>query len=695
MPLSKPFYHIITEKLWPDVSGVEKKRLFELLGSLAVLQVGAFIHLVFSLLSGNENFCFICDAGLVLVAFLAITCLLNNKLNCALNTFFTVPLFVYAYYIADFSIHPPLTDTVYQSLGWLLAGAFFLFYFSESDTKIVLYSVLSAFTIGFQLLKANQFFGFFTGPAALIPHPLVAFIFIIGGGFILRVKYTGLAARLTDNLKATRQGISKVVRDTGFPVAEIKASRDEEGNVTGLYIEKVNNAFESVFNIQLHEVKNQEANYIFELVLRDHFDLNKILLFENHKTKEFHATKLELWFKIHVLKPDFNTFFIILEDITKARKKLAELESSKRRYKVLLEAIPDMFFVIGKDGTYEDFVIKESDLFKVEDANIVGSSIFDVGFPENMSEKILHCIQSSLKNNSIETIEYSLNTPNGTYLFEMRLARLNARSVISVARDITRRKTAEFDLERAKKKAEESDRLKSAFLANLSHEIRTPLNIITNFTRMLADDGLDGSERTELSDAISQNGTQLLNMIDNTIHLSKIETDAVDLSVNFCPTNTLLRDIYNHYKPLIPDGRQVTLQLGLDVPNPSFGFVTDRRLLLEVIQILVDNAVKYTRKGEIHLGYEMVYNEAVKFIVSDTGIGIPPEEKDNIFSRFYRVKNEINDLTSGSGIGLPIAQHYVQLLGGELQMESTPGKGTTFWFSLPFKEGEGYLRVVS
>jgi PAS domain S-box-containing protein len=694
MALSKPLYHIAAEKLWPENSADEKKRLFELLVSLATIQLLVVFHLLYNLITGSFS-CILCDAGTVLVAVVAITCLLNNKLNCVLNTFFTIPIFVYAYYIADFSVHPPLTETVYHSVGWLLTGAFFLFYFSESDFKIVLYSVLSLFTIGFQLIKANRLLYFVSETNTVIPHPIIVFLLLILAGFLLRRKHSSVVSRLNDNLTTTRLGISKVVRDTGFPVAQIKAKRDEEGNVEKLRIEKVNNAFESVFNIHLHEVKNQEANYIFELVLKDHFDLNKILLFENQKTKEFYAPKLDLWFKIHVLKPELNTFYVVLEDITKAKKKLAELENSKKRYKVLLEAIPDMFFVIGKDGIYEDFVIKESDLFKLKDANIVGSTIFDVGFPENMAEKILVCIQSCLKNNTLETIEYALNTPNGTYLFEMRLAKLNARSVISVARDITRRKTAEFNLERAKKKAEESDRLKSAFLANLSHEIRTPLNIITNFTRILAEGGLASSDRTELSDAISQNGIQLLNMIDNTIHLSKIETDSVDLSMNFCPVNSLMRDVYNRFKPLIPDGRQVKMHLSLDVPNPSFGFVTDRRLLLETLQILVDNAVKYTRKGEIHLSYHMLGTDAVRFIVSDTGIGIPPEEQKFIFSRFYRVKNMINDTTSGSGIGLPIAQHYIQLLGGKLQLESAPDKGSTFIFDLPFKEGEGYLRVVS
>jgi signal transduction histidine kinase len=300
-----------------------------------------------------------------------------------------------------------------------------------------------------------------------------------------------------------------------------------------------------------------------------------------------------------------------------------------------------------------------------------------------------------LTNNSVETVEYSLKTPNGTYLFEMRLAKLNARSVISVARDITRRKNAEFSLEKAKKKAEESDRLKSVFLTNLSHEIRTPLHIITNFTRMLTEGGLKNSEKNELSEAIIQNGKQLMNMINNTIHLSKIETETIEVSNKFCNINILIKNIYNHYKTLIPESRPVKFQIYLDVPNPAFGFKTDSSLLKETLELLIDNAIKYTLKGEIWIKYEIEKNEQVKFTVSDTGIGIQAEEINNIFSRFYRVKNEINDVTSGSGIGLPIAKQFIKLLGGELIINTEPNKGTTITFLLPFREGEGYLRVVS
>ena len=682
-------------KLWTAASFHRKDRHFELLISLMVLQVAALFLLFSRISGGNVSPCLICDIFLVIAVFLAIVFQIKNKTGIVLSLFYTIPFFVYGYYISDYSSYLPTSNTVYLSASWLLAGAFFLLYFSETDSRPLLYSLISIATIGFQLLKSDQIFGTQNLANISLPHPILIYIFVFSAGFLVRRKFFNQAQKLHEKLKTTKYSVSKVIGESVSPIAEIRANRDEEGNIDELIVHKVNTAFESLFNIKLADAKGQEANYLFNLVMRDPIDLNNLLLGSLSRVSEFHASKLGIWLKISALRPDDDTFILILENITKEKKNQEKLESSKQRYKVLLEAIPDMFFVIDKDGIYQDFVVKESDLYKLEEANIVGNSIFDVGFPKNMAKKIMKCIQSCIQNSSIEIIEYSLQTPNGTYLFEMRLAKLNSHSVISVARDITRRKNAEFNLERAKKRAEESDRLKSAFLANLSHEIRTPLNIIINFTRMLAETELANLDRLELSDAVSQNGRQLLNMIDNTIHLSKIETDTVDVSLRFCPVNTLMRDIYSRYRVHIPETRQVKMFLNLDVPNSSFGFTTDQRLLNETLGILIDNAIKYTNSGEIHLRYEMLGTNAVRFTVSDTGIGIPQEELENIFIRFYRVKNSVNEMTSGSGIGLPIAQHYVQLLGGELKFESTPDVGTTFTFDLPFMEGKGYLRIVS
>jgi len=681
--------------LWPNIPTNNKIRLLKLLAVLLVLFFIAISNLIIHLVASEGTNCFVCDLGIIITIVLAGVCLLNGKLDCVLYLTFAIPLFIYAYYISDFSEHLPLIETVYNSIWWLFAGLLFLFLVAESESITFIYFLLSLFTLGFQLLKANRLFDSFSYYEPFTTHPIFVFSALYAAMYFIRNRYKSMHEHTSQQLIATRQSITKVIQDSVFSVAQIRAERDEDGNVVNLWIDKVNNAFEASFKINLHEVQNQEAGYIFNLLFRHNFDVNKTVLFDQKKTREFQAKKLEKWFKVHVLKPEYNKFYLIFEDITAMKKKIAELESNKKRYKVLLEAIPDIFFIIDKDGTYEDFVIKESDLLKIEDTNIIGSNIYSVGFPDNMADKIYSCIQSSLKNNSIETIEYSLNTQNGTFLFEMRLAKLNAHSVISIARDITKRKTAEFNLEKALIKAEESDRLKSAFLANLSHEIRTPLNIITNFTRMLAEPEVEYEERMELSDAITQNGQQLLNMIDNTIHLSKIETESVEVNMDFCKINSVVRDIYNRYLPIIPDTKDIRLKMNLDVPNPVFGFITDQRLLKETLIILVDNAIKYTQKGEVTVGYEMIKNEEVRFIVSDTGIGIPEDEIENIFSRFYRVRNLINDSTSGSGLGLPIALHYVKLLGGELNLETKSGHGTKFTFILPFKEGKGFLKIVS
>ncbi len=576
-----------------------------------------------------------------------------------------------------------------------MAGLVFLYYFSMMEFRVILYFFVSLALICFQLFKAGHLSDAFSYFDPFASNPILIFTAFFLVTFYLRKKLITNIEVLTEEIDSKNEAINRVLQNSSFLIARLRAERDEDGNITSLVVEKINNAFEAAFKRNLYEVQEQEAEYVFDLIFKGRFDVNKTVLFNKKNVTEFYSNDLDKWYKISVLNPSYNSYYLVFEDISKIKKQIADLEASKRRYKVLLEAIPDIFFVIDKDGIYEDFVIKEGDLFKIEDSNIIGSSIFNAGFPDKMANKIYSCIQHCIKNDSIESIEYSLNTPNGTFMFEMRLAKLNANAVISVARDITKRKTAEFGLEKALVKAEESDRLKSAFLANLSHEIRTPMNIITNFTRMLADDSLDGLERLQLTDAITQNGQQLLNMIDNTIHLAKIETENIPVHTSFSKINPLLRDIYNAYFAELPDSKDIRISLKTDVATPEFGFSTDHQLLKEVMTILVDNAVKYTLTGQVTFGFEMVRNDFVKFYVADTGIGIPEEDYEHIFSRFYRVQNSINQSTSGSGIGLPIAQHYVTLLGGELEFESKVDKGSNFWFTLPFNEGRGYMKIVN
>lgn len=687
-------FNISPGNRWQEINAAENKMLRPLLVFWISAGLAALVFLAADLFFADWQ----ADAFLhflcLLTPMLATACVFHKKYNCAANWIFALPVLLYYLFISWDKSGTMLLEINYLSAILLLGGILFLAIFTDSKSKLIIFFTVGGLVLIFQLLKADLFIGLKNHAGFL---PWFSLIFYGTGSFfliLLKLFFMTKTKRLENGIGLIQNGINKVLQESPLPVAMLKTLRDETGNIVKLEIEKVNHAFESAFKINLYEVQNQEAGYIFNLIFKNNFDLNNLFSAKIKRHREFHASNLEKWYNIHVLHPGYNQFYLVFEDISKIKTTISQLEESKKRYKVLLEAIPDIFFVIDKEGTYEDFVIKESDLFKVEDANIIGSTIFEVGFPENMAGKIFECIQASIHNNTIETIEYALNTPNGAFLFEMRLIKLNNHSVISIARDITQRKTAEINLEKALAKAEESDRLKSVFLANLSHEIRTPMNVITNFSRILAEMELEDEEKLELTEAISQNGRQLLNMIDNTIHLSKIETNEVIPSDRFCRINELLRDIYNQFFGLISANKPVTLSIVSEVKNKEFGFETDPVLLAGILSFFVDNAIKYTLKGSVTFGFEMIQNKQIRFFVADSGIGIPDDEKNNIFKRFYRVKNQINETTSGSGLGLAIARHYIELLRGEFSFESTVGMGTKMSFTLPFKKGAGYLKVV-
>lgn len=647
-------------------------------------------HLIFS----HPSTCPICDLLVAVLALTAVVTALGGKVEGVANMVFFLPVVIYGYYLGDIYLRPDTAESIYHSVWILLAGLIYLFNYSRSEIKIGIYFLVAMATLLVHLSFAGHLNDSFFYYSPITANPLFLFVVFAAVVYALRFKGRRTIRQLKDELRLNAQGLEQVIQRSSYLICRIAAERDEEGNIERLLVKKVNNAFEAAFKRSLYELQDQEANYIFRLIFSGGFDVNSLIFFNKKKAIEFYSEKWERWYKVQVLNPRYNQYYLIFEDISAVKREIAQLKANERRYKVLLEAIPDIFYVIDRDGIFEDFVIKESDVLKMSDLNIIGKTLFNVGYPRDLANKIYECLLYCLEHGTIETIEYAMNTPNGTFIFEMRLARLNEDSVISIARDITKRKTIEFDLEKALKRAKASDRLKSAFLKNLSHEIKTPMNIITNFSQMLVDPDLEAEERFEVVNQISANGQQLLNMIDNTVHLAKIETDGLELSKTFCKVNQLLRDVYNIYFPLIPDNLDLRLSTEFAVKNPEFGFVTDFELLRSSMIILADNAVKFTRQGQIVIGYEMLHSKAIRFFVKDTGVGIPEDEFENIFSRFYRVPNEINRSTTGSGIGLSIAQHYVELLGGAIRLQSKEGEGSIFWFDLPLEGVKGYMELV-
>ena len=241
---------------------------------------------------------------------------------------------------------------------------------------------------------------------------------------------------------------------------------------------------------------------------------------------------------------------------------------------------------------------------------------------------------------------------------------------------ITNRKKMEQELTTAKDLAEESNRLKSAFLANMSHEIRTPLNAIVGFSGILASTE-EEEEKQEYVSIIENNNTLLLQLISDILDLSKIEAGTLELNYSNIELNELMRELERGFLLRVKTDA-VKLEF-VEPAGPCMAY-TEKNRLSQLMINLVTNAIKFTEKGSIRFGYEMRENE-LYFYVTDTGCGIPKDKQQNIFGRFVK----LNSFTQGTGLGLSICKTLMDHMGGRIGVESEEGKGSTFWFTLPYK----------
>ena len=308
-------------------------------------------------------------------------------------------------------------------------------------------------------------------------------------------------------------------------------------------------------------------------------------------------------------------------------------------------------------------------------------------FPADLSEVHRKIISGELKSYKAEIL---LRTPGGEkkWILDSSLPMTDETTgkvigTFGIFCDINEHKQVINNLEEARKQAQESDRLKSAFLRNLSHEIRTPLNAIVGFSTLIGEQEDDLQRKQEFTEIITRNADHLLEIMTDIVEISDIESGAVKISNEEINLNRLLERVYERFRVSASE-KNLSLNHMMPAEYDKINIKTDRFKLFQILNNLVGNAVKFTMEGKVEFGYEVKDNK-IEFLVADTGPGISYEYHGKIFNSFFQIDSGSSRKYEGTGLGLSISKGYVELLGGEIRFTSQPGEGSVFYFTLPYE----------
>ena len=369
----------------------------------------------------------------------------------------------------------------------------------------------------------------------------------------------------------------------------------------------------------------------------------------------------------------------ILRDITKLKKSEAELEESREKYRGLSEAAFESIFISEKGICIEQNQSAEK-IFGYTPEEAIGRYGTEWIAPQDR-EMVM---QNMLRGYQEPYEALALKKDGTTFpcMLRGKMMFYKGKSVrVTSLSDITAQKKIENELRAARIKAEESDKLKSAFLANMSHEIRTPMNGILGFSNLLKEPHLSGEEQQEYIKIIEKSGARMLNIINDIVDISKIETGQIEVSIKETNIHEQIEFVLNFFKPDV-EKKGIQLLSAHDMPLNGCQIRTDREKLYAILINLANNAIKHTQKGSVEIGVEKK-DGSLEFFVKDTGKGIPEDQREIIFERFRQGNDLITKPFEGTGLGLSISKAYVEMLGGKIWLESELGKGSTFYFTLP------------
>jgi PAS domain S-box-containing protein len=379
----------------------------------------------------------------------------------------------------------------------------------------------------------------------------------------------------------------------------------------------------------------------------------------------------------------------VATEITQRKEAEDELRRSEERFRKLFESHSAVKLLIDPaDGSVVDANKAATEFYGWSTDTLRKMTVFEINtMPEN---GLFEMMKNATEQRSLR-FEANHRLADGSVreveVFTSKVEIDGKELLHSIIHDITEKRKILLDLIAAKEKAEESDRLKTAFLHNISHEIRTPLNAIVGFTALLDSSNLPEDIRRHYIDMVSQSSTQLLSVISDIVDISNIETGLARLSVTDTNINKILVNAFDLYS-VQAGQKKLRFTFSGNLPDHKAVVLTDSTKLLQVLSNLISNAVKFTLSGSVSFGYSLKDTE-IEFFVSDTGVGIPDDKRVLIYDRFYQIEDPNMLKTTGTGLGLSISKAYVELLGGSIWLDSTPGKGSTFYFTIPYSQGSG------
>jgi PAS domain S-box-containing protein len=387
-------------------------------------------------------------------------------------------------------------------------------------------------------------------------------------------------------------------------------------------------------------------------------------------------------------------FIGTITDITQRKQAEDKFVKTSKKMEAIIEAIPDMMFEIDLEGNIFNYHTPKNNLLLMPPFDFIDKKIIEV-LPADAAAVCLSALKEANEKGFSRGKQYSLELGGSKCWFELSLAPMKEdeskeKHFIVLSRDVTEQNKMNQEIQKAKELAEAANKSKTDFLANMSHEIRTPLNGIIGFTSLLMESKLAETQLKYML-TINESATTLMDIVNDILDFSKIEAGKLELKIEEIDLFALTTQVISLFKYQASQ-KEIDLVLNIEENVPQFLFVDTLRIKQIIINLL-GNAIKFTQKGEIRLEIKTILPVEDHFInlcfsVKDTGIGIQPKNQDKIFHSFEQEDNSTSRQFGGTGLGLAISNQLLSLMSSTLQLESTFGQGSNFYFNIRLKKSD-------